>query len=148
MPRKNIWIKIAFGLALAIGLAVTPQPALADGCDSALANRVAKAIFTIENWRNLYVFYSKYESCDELTVADGFADRGSDLLANHWETLPDLVDQIAQHPAFSNFMIAHLSRDLPPNRLATILNNAENHCPADQTELCTRIALRVRKILP
>lgn len=148
MPRKTILMKAIVGLVLAVGLSVIPQPAMAEGCDSALANRVAKAIFTIETWRNLYVFYNKYETCDELTVADGFSDRGSDLLANHWDMLPDLAEQVEQHPNFATFILLHLNRDLPPNRLSMILSNAETRCPPGQTELCTRIALRVRKFLP
>lgn len=135
-------------LVAAVGLMAGTYARGDENCDASTANRVAKAIFRVGDWPTLYKFYDKYGACDVDTVALGFTDRTSDMLANNWDTLPILADQAVQHPGFDKYVLAHLNRDVAPTLLKTIRTNAEQHCPADQTALCSLITERINKILP
>lgn len=116
-------------------------------CSSSQAGLAAKIIYTVGSWNALYQYYMKYAYCDSETAAIGYSDRAGDLMANQWDAYFTVVPGLSKSELFLKYTLPYLNDMVPVPHMKKILDNAEKHCPQDQTETCTLIALRVRRVL-
>jgi len=115
--------------------------ALADPSDYCTSEQTAdQVVYTIGSWDSLRQFWEKYGGCDDGDVSLELSDRVSDLLANHWDTLAALQNQVNDSGRFEKFVLFHIDPSVMPDRYPKILDNAKNHCPADNAALCQKIA--------
>jgi hypothetical protein len=115
--------------------------ALADPSDYCSSDRTAdQVVYTIGSWGSLRQFWEKFGGCDDGDVSLELSDRVSDLLANHWDTLTALQNQVNDRSRFEKFVLFHVDPSVMPDRFPKILDNAKNHCPAANADLCQKIA--------
>jgi hypothetical protein len=92
------------------------------------------------------VTFGRYGQCDDGGAAEAWSDFVATLLAEHWETLPDLHALTAAHPAFKKFVLRHLDETLNLDQAEAIGRNARDHCPANARALCDRILRRLNEL--
>jgi len=117
-----------------------PAPAGSASCSDSEASTAGRAVYTIGDWEGLGQFYKKYRGCDDGDVFLELSDRVSDLLANHWDTLATLKEQLGDSDSYAKFVFYHIDPTVMPERYPQILDNAKNDCPADDADLCGQIA--------
>jgi hypothetical protein len=111
-----------------------------DQCSDIDFKSADKVVYTLGTWNDVEQFFEKYAGCDDGDVGLELSDRVSDLLANHWDTLDGLKTQFDKSQRFEKFLFFHIDPTVMPDRYPKILDNAKNHCPDGDGDLCAKIA--------
>lgn len=94
---------------------------------------------TSTHWSDFFAVYKKYAVCDDGAIAEGFSDSAAKLFANHWDAIGDFIKLIKQDNDFRYFAIKHVDETDDLNDLVRAAQNAKEHCPAGQKQLCDEI---------
>jgi hypothetical protein len=63
---------------------------------------------TLRSWDALYKSYTLYQKCDDGAIADGYSESVARVLADHWDTLPQLAELAKNDPKFLRFVLRHV----------------------------------------
>jgi hypothetical protein len=96
-----------------------------------------------QTWDRLYKSFTWYGQCDDGSVAEAWSDFVATLLAERWETLPDLYALTKAHRSFGKFVLRHLDETMTLEQAKTIKHNAKDSCPAVARAFCDRILRRM-----
>jgi hypothetical protein len=102
-----------------------------DGADAALDH--------MDSWQSIASVFRHFAKCDDGYIAEGFSDRISRLLADHWEQVPDLVALSRTTPGLESFVVRHLDETINLADAKKISNFAWNSCPKGAEILCRRL---------
>lgn len=100
------------------------------------------------SWAQLHRYFERYSHCDDGSMAEGFSESVSNLLAHQWQDLRQLDGLMRSEPSFRKFVLGHIDETLPAERLVRIGKNASVRCPQDLEGICRIIEKRVRQVLP
>jgi hypothetical protein len=103
----------------------------ADGADAALDH--------MASWQSIASVFRRFSKCDEGSIAEGFSDRISRLLADHWEQVPNLIALSRTTPGLESFVVRHLDETISLPDARKIEKLAWNSCPKEAEALCRRI---------
>ena len=90
------------------------------------------------DWEGMYEAFQTYRTCDDGSIGAGFSDGVVRILANRWESLPQLQDLVEKDDAFRTFVFRHINATTDPRDLKRILLNLTD-CPDGYQPLCERI---------
>jgi hypothetical protein len=93
----------------------------------------------MDSWQSIASVFRHFSKCDDGCIAEGFSDRISRLLADHWEQVPDLVALSRTTPGLESFVVRHLDETISLSDAQKIESLAWNSCPKEAEELCKRI---------
>lgn len=93
----------------------------------------------MKSWSALYLSFTRYASCDDGSIAEGYSASVSKLLAHHWPDFEDLRVLTIKSRAFNDFVLRHIDESISPDDRKLIEQNARAHCPAKGEMLCRSI---------
>ena len=117
--------------------------ALADDCTQADAQIAGTVTDYLDSWKNVATAFKEFAKCDDGEVAEGFSDKISRLLADHWPRLPELVQLDAKTPGLEAFVLKHLDETINLVDAQKISKLARHSCPSVARSLCTKINARL-----
>lgn len=123
-----------FVLLLLLGVSAWAGECTRQDADSADA-----ALEQMNSWQSTASVFRRFSKCDDGYIAEGFSDRISRLLADHWEQVPDLVALSRTTPGLESFVVRHLDETINLADAKKISNFAWNSCPKGAEVLCRRL---------
>jgi hypothetical protein len=129
-------IRATYCLVLCFLLGVS---AWAGECTRQDVNGVDAALEHMDSWKSVASVFRRFSKCDDGYIAEGFSDRISYLLADHWEQVPELVALSRTTPGLESFVIRHLDETINLSDARKIEYLAWNSCPNEAEALCRRI---------
>ena len=81
----------------------------------------------LKSWNSVYRFYARFSQCDDGGIAEGTSDAVAKLLANHWDTVTELVKLISSHKGFENFVLRHVDETIDWKRMFRRLGKMQRH---------------------
>lgn len=132
--RNLIFIAISL---LAAGCAASETHATT--CTITQAEAADAAVDTLNSWEAVAAFRTKFEQCDDGSIAEGSSEAVARLLVDHWDKLSELSHLIAKTPALRSFVLRHINSTLDTGDLEKIKQNA-THCPSSTRSLCKSIS--------
>lgn len=97
------------------------------------------AVDSLNSWAAVNQNRVKFGFCDDGDIAEGNSEAVARLLADHWDSLPDLATQINKNPAFKAYVLRHIDSTLDTKDLDKIRTQASQSCPVKQGQLCGEI---------
>ncbi|WP_045507187.1 MULTISPECIES: hypothetical protein [Kosakonia] len=135
--KQIIFLMLSGLLAANVSWAKTCSPADAEAADM--------AVDSLNSWTSVNQNRVKFGHCDDGDISEGISESVARLLADHWDTLPELGSQIRKAPALKKYVLRHIDSTLDTKDLDKIQNQAERFCPAKQEELCGEIKVAAKK---
>jgi hypothetical protein len=93
----------------------------------------------INDWDGLYQSFKTFSKCDSASVAEQYSSVIGNLLANHWDHFPRLVELSSSNHTFKKFVLTHIDDTVPSSELNRISENARLRCPSNAALLCEQI---------
>jgi hypothetical protein len=115
----------------------------ADECTRRDVDAADVALNHMASWQSIASVFRDFLKCDDGYIAEGFSDRISRLLADHWEQVPDLVALSRTTPGLESFVVRHLDETINLADAKKISNFAWNSCPKGAESLCRRLEKRL-----
>ena len=122
----------------------TSAVSLAAPCNTQQERAAIDEAGSLKSWAALHKSFVKFGHCDDGAIAEGYSESVTNLLAEHWESLPELARLADRDNGFSRFVLRHINETVPPERLERIANNAQKRCPKRLSTLCGQIARSAR----
>lgn len=116
----------------------------ASRCSAKYTDEPEKAVDYLKDWAALYRAFRLYGICDDGGVAEGFSDAVAKLLANQWQTLPELAKLARSDRQFEQFVFRHLDETVNQEDDLAIVGNAQNRCPNGLAALCRRLVAKAK----
>jgi hypothetical protein len=113
--------------------------AWAGDCTQQDADRADAALDHMDSWQSIASVFRRFSKCDDGSIAEGFSDRISRLLADHWEQVQDLAALSRTTPGLESFVVRHLDETIKLSDARKIEYLAWNACPKEAEALCRRI---------
>ena len=139
MSIDKLALLLLLGLASTTGCAQTAQHSDAPTCSPAQAQAADAMVDRLDDWAAVDDFFKAYRRCDDGGIAEGSSDAIAQLLADRWQTLPQLQALIRREPALQPFVLRHINTTLDTGTLNRIRREATSACPADAASLCADI---------
>lgn len=98
------------------------------------------------SWHRLHDGFVLYGHCDDGTIAEGFSDKVELLLIERWWTLSDFAAASLADPQFEFFVLRHVNSLMSRDNGQILITNAEQNCPEEASQLCTKLAERVAEL--
>ncbi|NPD68716.1 hypothetical protein HN018_13105 [Lichenicola cladoniae] len=83
---------------------------------------------------------TRFHACDEGSMQEGSSDSVGRILADSWQTLPQLANEIVKEPKLRGFVLAHINGTLDTAQIQKIQHYATTACPKTDELLCKQIA--------
>ena len=93
----------------------------------------------LDSWPKVYHAYQQFPECDDGGVAEGYADKIEQLLADHWSDLDVLMKLVKSDPNFEAFVVRHLGEITTLPNAQAITRHAKQSCPRAAHALCARL---------
>lgn len=93
----------------------------------------------LRDWAAVHQSFKKFAVCDDGIIAEGYSDAVAQLLAKHWNTLPDLIRLGSSDHAFKDFVLRHIDATDSYDDLKRADRNARLRCPSEAKGLCSAI---------
>lgn len=114
-------------------------------CTPSDAESADMAVDSLNSWAAINQNRVKFSQCDDGDISEGISESVARLLADHWDTLPELGSQIGKNPALKKYVLRHIDSTLDTKDLEKIQNQAASFCPAKQGDLCGEIKAAAKK---
>jgi hypothetical protein len=98
------------------------------------------------DWAGVYKLYKNFGNCDDGSIAEGFSDVISNLLADEWNTAYRLNQLTLRDKGFERFVLRHVDELMSPEQSEKIRNNADARCPRHARQLCKAVSARLREV--
>ncbi|WP_312118747.1 hypothetical protein [Kosakonia cowanii] len=132
-------------ILLMLGGLLTANVALAKTCTPADAESADMAVDSLNSWSAVNQNRLKFGHCDEGDISEGVSEAVARLLADRWDTLPDLAIEIRKNPPLKKYVLRHIDSTLDTKDLDKIGNQAAHSCPAKEEKLCGEIKVAAGK---
>lgn len=116
-------------------------------CSADEERRAEELAAHAKTWNELHDTFRDYAVCDDGSIAEGFSESVTRLLADGWEALPVLQSVTTIDASFQTFVLRHIDETAPADRLERILGLATRQCAPALAELCDQIAGEARRVL-
>ena len=123
---------------LLLVIAAAPVSATQTSCAHA-----EEATDGLDSWPKVYHAYQQFPECDDGGVAEGYADKIEDLLADQWSDLDVLLKLVKSDPNFEAFVFRHLGEITTLPNAQAITRHAKQSCPRDAHALCARLVAQL-----
>jgi hypothetical protein len=120
--------------------------AWANDCTRQDVDAADAALSHMNSWTEVAAVFRRFSKCDDGYIAEGFSDRVSRLLANHWDQVHDLVALNRTTPGLESFVVRHLDDTINLTDAQTISRLAKNSCPKGGKSLCRKIDKRLGNV--
>lgn len=97
------------------------------------------AVDSLSSWSAVNQNRIKFGHCDDGDIAEGNSEAVARLLADHWDSLPELSTLISKTPALKTYVLKHIDSTLDTKDLDKIQAQATHSCPAKLKVLCGEI---------
>jgi hypothetical protein len=136
-------------LALAVLILVASQGATALPDCNDPKRSLLEIVLEARSWTDL----DKVSLCvrsgeDDGAVAEALSGTVGDLLADEWETLPELQQVIDRRPSFRQLVVRHIDITIPARQLDAMEQNAAARCPKGAESLCQAISFSAQSVAP
>ncbi len=108
-------------------------------CTKDEARQAETVAATLRSWADIYSSYKKFSHCDDGAIAEGYSESVTQMLANHWNQIGDLRNQISKDEKFEKFILKHLDETISTDNSVKISKNVKNYCPKGSKALCKKI---------
>jgi hypothetical protein len=112
-------------------------------CGAERAQQAEQVAASAQSWRQLHDMFSRFATCDDGAIAEGFSESVTVLLAEKWDQLPELSSIAASDSTFETFVVRHIDESAPQERLSRIAALASQQCRPDFVALCQRIRSQI-----
>ncbi|NJQ20386.1 hypothetical protein HCO69_12185 [Pantoea sp. LS15] len=93
----------------------------------------------IQGWQGVYSFYKNYSQCDDGYIAEEVSATVVELLANKWNSTPQLILISDTDNAFNTWILNHINTTTNDRDLQKVMNNARELCPENNQPFCKKI---------
>lgn len=137
---KLRYITLVISTALSIAATHSCQAAAAKKCTDQEWRQADTQLNKLNNWAAVENYYTQYKQCDDGYLAEGSADSITYLMAEKWQTLPELNNLIKRKgPKFEQFTLDHISEITGQDRLKKLQTLSSHSCPKGLKPLCGKI---------
>ena len=116
----------------------------AERCSPQDSDAADKDLDRLTSWNAIYRTFRLYRQCDDGGTAEGYSDRITILLTEHWPEVVALARLAKNNPEFERFVRWHIDGLMSPEQGKIIIDNARNRCPAGTKQLCKRLEAAAR----
>ena len=108
-----------------------------NACSQKDADMAENMVDTLDTWVKIDTFFKNFKQCDDGSIAEGLSEAVARLLADHWNTLPDLSRLIKHDPPLKLFITVHIDTTINDIDLKKIRDSSSTACPNNLTLLCS-----------
>ena len=130
----RMWLVILALTTLSRAAAAEHQP-----CTQQEAITAETQASTLESWDALHRSFIQFGHCDDASIAEGYSEAVSRLLAEDWKNLPVFQRYAARNRAFERFVLRHVDGTWSLDRVRTVAENARERCSNRRRKLCQKI---------
>ena len=98
----------------------------------------AKAAY-FKTWDEVYSAWEAFRQCDDGAIAEGFSESITMILSTQWTEKGKLINLIEKHPNFEKFIIKHINKSVPYDRLSKLGHMAKMRCVDSTHDFCMKI---------
>ena len=138
----SVWI-LVFTLALS-STAFAAEPAEKQ-CTKQEAIQAESGLDSLNSWDAVYHSYRTFSHCDDGSVAEGYSDVVTRLLADDWKHFPRLVALTNTNKPFRDFVLKHIDETVSDTVRSKIADNSRSRCPKGSQSLCRSIVAAASK---
>jgi hypothetical protein len=109
-------------------------------CTKQEAIQAENGLDSLKNWDDVYRSYRTFSHCDDGSIAEGYSDVVTRLLADDWKHFPRLVALANANKPFREFVLKHIDETVSDTVRSKISDNARSRCPRGGQALCDSIA--------
>jgi hypothetical protein len=128
-------------LTVTVGLLASQK---AKPCTREDAIRAEEEASSLRSWAEVYKSYRNFAHCDDAGIGEGYSDAIARLLSDQWDSADQLNRLTSRDHGFEKFVLRHVDELMTPDQASKIRDNAEAHCPAHASRLCTEITSAAR----
>lgn len=139
MPRiLLIVLMAAFGTAPSYPSSTQSRRVFENVCSDQMARQAFDDVDHLKDWAAVQRSFKKFARCDDGGIAEGYSDAVAQLLAKHWNRLPDLIRLSSSDRVFKDFVIRHIDATDSEDDLKAADRNARLQCPPEAKGLCAQ----------
>ena len=113
--------------------------ALQENCTEQEAIAADKEASEVTDWKMMLRSFLRYNKCDDASIAEGYSESVSRLLADDWHKTPSLIALIRKNKGFGDFILKHIDETIPLHRLRKITFQAKHECPRGGESFCMAV---------
>ena len=132
---KRKRLSATIGGALVTACMASAPIAHAKVCSQRDATAADAMVDHLDSWAQVSATFTKYGHCDDGEIAEGNSEAIARLLADHWDTLPQLGTLIRHDSRLKGFILRHIDTTLGTDDLTKIDTLSASSCPAGMNVL-------------
>jgi hypothetical protein len=110
------------------------------GCTDIEGRHALDEAETLRSWDALYKSYKVYRQCDDGAIGEGYSESVAHILADHWNTLPEMARLVRKDSQFRVFVMGHIDATLNMDDVEKIRKKAKAQCPTGLRAVCNDLA--------
>jgi hypothetical protein len=114
-------------------------------CTKQEAIQAENGLDSLKNWDDVYRSYRTFSHCDDGSIAEGYSDVVTRLLADDWKNFPRLVALTNTNKPFREFVLKHIDETVPDTVRSKVSDNARSRCPKGGQSLCRSVVAAASK---
>ena len=140
-PKENIRTRlISLGFALFSSPLVLRAMAHLQNAPGPGQSKPNKEADSVKNWDGIYRSFNRFSQCDDGTIAEGYSESVTQLLAEDWKSSNVLLALTNRSKTFRHFVLKRIDNTVPGDGLASIANHPRSKCAPGSRKLCLSIA--------
>jgi len=105
-------------------------------CTEQEANQSEESTDHLKHWSDVYQSFTRFSQCDDGAIAEGYSESVARVLADHWDTLPQLAELAKNDSKFLRFALRHVDATDDDKDLQRIKTDAKTQCPIGLRSIC------------
>jgi len=110
------------------------------GCTDIEGRHALDEAETLRSWDALYKSYKLCRQCDDGAIGEGYSESVARILADHWNTLPEMARLARKDSQFRVFVMGHIDATLNMDDVEKIRKKARAQCPTGLRAVCSDLA--------
>lgn len=94
---------------------------------------------SIKDWSDVNSFFHKFKECDDGYIAEGLSVIIPQILAENWNTAPQLKTMTEKDKTFDAWILTHVNTTSDPIDLELIIKNSNEKCANNSQVFCKKI---------
>ena len=116
-----------------------PTVAMGQNCTKEQAREIEAKAAYLKTWDEVYNAWEAFRQCDDGSIAEGFSESITMILSTQWTEKGHLIDLIDKHPNFEKFIIRHIDKSVPYDRLSKLGHMAKMRCVDSTHDFCMKV---------
>jgi hypothetical protein len=138
-------IKMKINIIILIFFIAMPAVISGQECTNEQARKSETIAAYLKTWDEVFGAWKDFKHCDDGAIAEGFSDSVTKILSEKWTENGHLIELIESNPQFEKFIVVHINRTVPRERLTAIRHLAKMQCINATPQFCLKVLERVKE---